>query len=105
LIFIDGYSKTSSFLQTDYLQQVLKYLQPILNAFALVTHSLLPSAEPLFIEDGNLAHSHKLMHNCCAKYRLQHGIILLPYPSTSHNMNPIEKCWRRLKQALHRRLH
>jgi hypothetical protein len=20
-------------------------------------------------------------------------------------MNPIEKCWRRLKQALHRRLH
>ena len=57
------------------------------------------------MEDGNPAHSHKSLHNCCAKYRSQHGIILLPYPSTSSDMNPIEKCWRRLKQALHRRLY
>jgi transposase len=25
------------------------------------------------------------------------------YPSTSPDMNPIEKCWRRIKQALHHR--
>lgn len=105
LIFVDGHGKTGSFLQTDYLQQVLEHLQPILDAFALITHALLPSAEPLFMEDGNPAHSHKSLHNCYAKYRSQHGIILLPHPSTSPDMNPIEKCWRRLKQALHRRLY
>ena len=27
----------------------------------------------------------------------------MPHPSTSPDMNPIEKCWRRMKQALHRR--
>jgi transposase len=25
----------------------------------------------------------------------------MPHPSTSPDMNPIEKCWRRIKQALH----
>jgi len=29
----------------------------------------------------------------------------MPHPSTSPDMNPIEKCWRRIKQALHRRKH
>jgi transposase len=27
----------------------------------------------------------------------------MPHPSTSPDMNPIEKRWRRVKQALHRR--
>jgi transposase len=27
----------------------------------------------------------------------------MPHPSTSPDMNPIEKCWRRIKQALYRR--
>jgi transposase len=27
----------------------------------------------------------------------------MPHPSTSPDMNPIEKCWRWIKQALHRR--
>jgi len=27
----------------------------------------------------------------------------MPHLSTSPIMNPIEKCWRRIKQALHRR--
>jgi transposase len=27
----------------------------------------------------------------------------MPHPSTSPDMNPIKKCWRRIKQALHRR--
>jgi len=60
---------------------------------------------PLFMEDGNSAHGHKSISNCCAQYRSRHGIILLPYPSTSPDMNPIEKCWRWIKQALHRRPH
>jgi len=29
----------------------------------------------------------------------------MPHSSTSPDMNPIEKCWRRIKQALHRRKH
>jgi transposase len=29
----------------------------------------------------------------------------MPHPSTSPDMNPIEKCWRRIKQLLHRRKH
>jgi hypothetical protein len=29
----------------------------------------------------------------------------MPHPSTSPNINPIEKYWRRIKQALHRRPH
>jgi transposase len=29
----------------------------------------------------------------------------MPHPSTSPDMNLIEKCWRRIKQALHRRRH
>jgi hypothetical protein len=48
--------------------------------------------EPLFIEDGNLAHGHKSIHNCCAKWRTVHRVILMPHPSTSLDMNPIEKC-------------
>jgi len=55
------------------------------------------------MEDGNSAHGHKSTRNCCAKWRTAHGIILMPHPSTSPDMNPIEKCWRRIKQALHRR--
>jgi transposase len=27
----------------------------------------------------------------------------MPHPSTSPDMNPIKKCWKRIKQALHRR--
>jgi transposase len=29
----------------------------------------------------------------------------MPYPSTLPDMNPIEKCWRWIKQRLHRRQH
>ena len=85
-------------MQKDYLAQILEvYLQPILEAFAAKTHELCPSAKPLFIEDGNSAYSHKSTGNCCAKWRTKHGIILMPHPSMSSDMNP------RIKQALHRR--
>jgi transposase len=57
------------------------------------------------MEDGNAAHGHKSTVNCCARFRTQHGIILMPHPSTSPDMNLIEKCWRWIKQALHRRPH
>jgi hypothetical protein len=105
LIFVHGSGKKGALTQKDYLAQVLSRIQPILEAFAVVTHLLCPSAEPLFMEDGNSAHGHKSTRNCCARYRTQHGIILMPHPSTSPDMNPIEKCWRRIKQALHRRRH
>ena len=29
----------------------------------------------------------------------------MPHPSTSLDINPIEKCWRYIKQSLHRRPH
>jgi hypothetical protein len=58
-----------AFKQKDYLSQVLEHLQPILEAFAAVTHLLRPPAEPLFMEDGNSAHGHKSTRNCCARYR------------------------------------
>jgi transposase len=57
------------------------------------------------MEDGNSAHGHKSTTNCCARWRTAYGIVLIPHPSTSPDMNPIEKCWRRIKQALHRRKH
>jgi transposase len=105
LIFVNGSGKKGAFTQKDYLSQVLSRIQPILEAFAEVTHRLSPSVEPLFMEDGNSAHGHKSTRNCCARFRTEHGIILMPHPSTSPDMNPIEKCWRRIKQALHRRRH
>jgi hypothetical protein len=88
----------------DYLTQILEgHIQPILEAFAAVTHTLKPSAELLFIEDRNSTHGYKSTSNCCARWRIAHGIILIPHLSTSPNMNPIEKYWRWIKQALHRR--
>jgi transposase len=104
LLFLSGTGKSGAFKQTDYLGQILEpHIQSILEAFAEITHQLRPVAEPLFMEDGNTAHGHKSTTNCCAKWRTKHGIILMPHPSTSPDMNPIEKCWRRIKQALHRR--
>jgi hypothetical protein len=91
-------------MQKDYLAQILKtHPTPILEAFAAITHQLCLVAEPLFIEDGNSAYSYKSIGNCCARWCTAYGIILMPQPSTSLDMNPIEKCWRRIKQALHRR--
>jgi transposase len=55
------------------------------------------------MEDGNSAHGHKSSRNYCTQFRTKYGIILMPHPSTSPDMNPIKKCWRRIKQALHRR--
>jgi hypothetical protein len=67
LIFVHGFGKRGAFTQKDYLAQVLvPYLEGIVNAFATITHLLRLSIEPLFMEDGNLAHGHKSTRNCCA---------------------------------------
>jgi hypothetical protein len=92
LIFVHSSGKKGALMQKDYLSQVLEHIQPILEAFAAVTHLLRPSIEPLFIEDGNSAYDHKSTRNCCARYCTAHGIILMPHSSTSPDMNPIEKC-------------
>ncbi len=106
LIFVRGTGKDRALKQADYLAQVLEpHIRPILEAFALVTHTLRPSMEPLFMEDRNPAHGYKTTTNCSARFRIKYGIILMPHPSTSPNMNPIEKCWQYVKQALYRRLH
>ncbi|PMD16539.1 hypothetical protein NA56DRAFT_607466, partial [Hyaloscypha hepaticicola] len=83
----------------------LIFIHAIRETFSTITHLLYPLVEPLFMEDGNSAHGHKSTSNCCTKWRTTHGIILMPHPSTSPDMNPIEKYWRRIKQALHRRKH
>jgi len=49
------------------------------------------SAEPLFIEDSNLAHGYKLTNNYYIRYCIIYSIILILYPSTSPNMNLIKK--------------
>jgi len=91
LIFVKRTDKSGAFKQSDYLAQILKHLEPILEAFALVTPQLRSSAKPLFIENSNSAHGHKSIRNYCARYRTAHGIVIIPYPSTSPDMNPIEK--------------
>jgi hypothetical protein len=92
LIIIQGHGKGGAFIQTDYLAQVLEpAIKVILEDFGLVTAEL--GYAPLFIEDGNPAHSYKSITNPCAVYREKHGIQLLNHPSTSPDLNPIEKCW------------
>jgi hypothetical protein len=91
LLFVHGSGKTGALTQKDYLTQVLApHIKGIIHAFATITHEL--GVEPLFMEDGNSAHGHKSTHNCCAQFCTKHGIILMPHPSTSPDMNPIEKC-------------
>jgi hypothetical protein len=103
LLFVNGTVKHCVFDQVDYLGQVLEHLQPIIDAFAPIAHTICPSAEPLFMEDGNSAHGHITATNYCQPFRTQHGIILMPHPSSSPDMNPIKKCWRYINEALHRR--
>jgi hypothetical protein len=103
LIFVYSSGKKGTLIQKDYLSQVLEHIQPILEAFAAIIHLLCPSVKPLFMEDGNSAYGHKSSRNCYTRYCTIYGIILIPHPSTSPDMNPIEKCWRRIKQVLHRR--
>jgi len=67
LMFVHSSGKKGAFTQVNYLHQVLSRIQPILEAFAAVTHLLRPSTDPLFIEDGNSAHGHKSSHNCRAQ--------------------------------------
>jgi hypothetical protein len=56
--------------QKDYLAQVLQaHIQLILEAFVAVTNLLCPSADPLFMEDGNSAHGHKTACNYCQRFR------------------------------------
>ena len=93
LLFIYSSGKKGAFTQKDYLAQVLEtQLTPILEAFAAITHLLHPATEPLFMEDSNSAHGHKSTTNCCQRFCTKHGIILMPHPSTSPDINPIEKC-------------
>jgi hypothetical protein len=100
LIIIQGHSKGGAFVQTDYLVQVLEpAIEVILEDFGLVTAEL--GYLPIFIEDGNPAHGHKSITNLCTVYREKHGIQVLNYLSTSPDLNPIEKCWRAIKQSLY----
>jgi hypothetical protein len=88
------------------INRILKYSVPaievILEDFGLVTAELVGYI-PLFIEDSNPVYSYKSITNSCTVYREKHGIQLFNYLSTSPDLNPIEKCWRAIKQSLHRR--
>jgi transposase len=101
LIFIKGTGKNSAFTQKNYLAQVLEpAIEGMLAAFGAIAALLGLKAQ--FMEDGNSAHSYESTTNPCAVWKAFKGIVLFPHPSTSPDMNPIEKCWRRIKQALHR---
>jgi hypothetical protein len=90
MVFLNRSSKKGAFTQKDYLAQVLKlYIESILDDFGACTYTL--GLEPLFIEDSNSAHGYKSERNCYVVYRTKHGIILMPHPSTSPDINPIEK--------------
>jgi hypothetical protein len=98
LVYIHGSGKSGVFKQTDYLVQVLEpYIQSFLEAFRAICGML------QFIEDGNSVYSYKSLRNPCTLWRASKGIILFPYPAISPDMNPIEKCWCCIKQALYRR--
>ncbi|PMD53076.1 uncharacterized protein K444DRAFT_619742, partial [Hyaloscypha bicolor E] len=92
LLFIYGSGKKGAFCQNNYLSQVLApHIEGIMEAFAAITHLLRPSAEPLFMEDSNSAHGHESIRNYYTRWYTEHGIILMPHPSTSPNINPIKK--------------
>ena len=55
------------------------------------------------MKDRNIIYRHKNISNYCTKWRTIYRIILIFHPSTSPDMNLIEKYWRRMKQQLHRR--
>jgi hypothetical protein len=90
LVFIDSSGKKRAFTQKGYLIQVLSlYIESILEDFGVHIYTL--GLESLFIKDNNSVYSYKSEGNYCVIYRTKHGIILIPYPSTSPDMNPIEK--------------
>ena len=102
LIFLKGSGKGGSLTQLDYLAQVLQGgLQDFLAEFALITREA-HQQEPLFMEDGNSAHGKKSATNPCAQFCWKHRIKTTIYPAIFPDMNPIEKCWRAMKQSLHR---
>jgi hypothetical protein len=76
-------------------------IEAILVDFGMVTAE--SRYLPTFIEDSNPAHSYKSTTNICARFRQEHNIQILNHPSTSLDLNLIEKCWRAMKQSLHRR--
>jgi hypothetical protein len=43
------------------------------------------------MEDSNSAYKYKLIINYYARYYIKHGIILMPHPSISPDINLIEK--------------
>jgi hypothetical protein len=90
LIILQGHSKRGVLIQIDYLAQVLELvIESILKDFGLVTIKL--GYLLIFMEDSNLAYSHKSVNNPCALYKEKHGIQLLNHLSTSPDLNPIEK--------------
>ena len=100
MIIIQGHSKGGAFIQIDYLVQILEpAIEAMLVDFGIVTAE--SGYLPIFIEDGNPAHSHKSTTNICARFRQEDNIQLLNHPSTLPDLNPIEKCWRAMKQSLH----
>jgi hypothetical protein len=95
LLFFQGFGKSGAFTQANYLEQVLTpHIQDFIDNFATITYTLSPVAKPLFMEDRNSAHGHKSTRNYYTKWRTAYKIVFMPHPSTSPNINPIEKYWR-----------
>ena len=100
MIIIQNYSKKRAFTQIDYLVQVLELaIKAILVDFGIVTAE--SRYLPIFIEDSNPVHSYKSTTNIYTRFRQEYNIQLLNHPSILPDLNPIEKCWRAIKQLLY----
>jgi len=97
LVFLSGHGPRGGITMEDYKEQVL---EPIVEP---TIHGLKDWGEnPLFMEDGSTEHGNggKGKLRC---WKLENGIVSLPWPPSSPDFNPIENVWRILKQRIKHR--
>ena len=96
LIFVEGSGKRGGMVQKDYEEQILK---PIISPLFLgdpASRWTMLSSESQLIEDAAGPHGIKGLR---AK-KEEMNIPIHPRPASSPDLNPIEHCWRYIKQRI-----